>query len=481
MSIAPTYHIHKPNVPILMEDIFGWVREGNAFQVRVWLDDTEHDLNVGDDHAFSLLHWAAKEGHLSIVEMLLNRGTLINATNMGDDTALHLAAAHGHRQVVVKLLSKKAEVNVYNEHGMTPLHYACFWGYEQICEDLIRAGALAMICNKRGLTPLDVCQPQVRQSIYEIALSSGQNPQQKIQYNGDSWRNTKTKRSREATWSRFTGVDLQSLALTKQIAQSHSGTLYRGKWQGNEIIARVLNIPEVTQRISRDFANEFPLLRIFASAHINPVLAAVNQPPKLILISQFMHFGSLYNVLHGESSVVIDHTQATRFALDIAKGMAFLHSLDQPILRFYLNSKHVVVDEDLNAKISLSDTKFSFQEIGRLYSTAWMAPECTGKSYIFNYEKISALQRAPSDLNTRSADMWSFGILLWELNTREVPFSELSPMEAGMKIALEGLRVTIPAGISRNMFRLINICLNEDPGRRPNFDQVIPVLEKMGE
>lgn len=34
-------------VPIIMEDIFGWVREGNAFQVRVWLDDTEHDLNQG--------------------------------------------------------------------------------------------------------------------------------------------------------------------------------------------------------------------------------------------------------------------------------------------------------------------------------------------------------------------------------------------------------------------------------------------------
>ena len=113
---------------------------------------------------------------------------------MGDDTPLHLAAGHGHRQVVVvcvcsniynlynktniqKLLSRKAEVNVQNEHGMTPLHYACFWGYEQICEvskemdnqilqDLIRSGALVTMCNKRGLTPLDVCQPQVRQSIY---------------------------------------------------------------------------------------------------------------------------------------------------------------------------------------------------------------------------------------------------------------------------------------------------------------------------
>lgn len=47
--------------------------------------------------------------------------------------------------------------------------------------------------------------------------------------------------------------------------------------------------------------------------------------------------------------------------------------------------------------------------------------------------------------------MWSFGILLFELNTREVPFADLSPMEAGMKIALEGLRVMIPPGLARNM------------------------------
>jgi integrin-linked kinase len=58
-------------------------------------------IQFSDDHAFSLLHWAAKEGHISIVDMLLARGTRVNATNMGDDTALHLAAGHGHRQVVM--------------------------------------------------------------------------------------------------------------------------------------------------------------------------------------------------------------------------------------------------------------------------------------------------------------------------------------------------------------------------------------------
>lgn len=61
--------------------------------------------------------------------------------------------------------------------------------------------------------------------------------------------------------------------------------------------------------------------------------------------------------------------------MDIARGMSFLHSLDHTILRYYLSSKHIVVDEDLTAKISMADTKFSFQEVGRLYSPAWMSPE----------------------------------------------------------------------------------------------------------
>jgi integrin-linked kinase len=164
------------------------------------------------------------------------------------------------------------------------------------------------------------------------------------------------------------------------------------------------------------------MFRIFACPQICPVLAAVNQPPQLIVISQYMEFGSLYNILHEQTNVLIDHAQALRFALDIARGMSFLHSLDRMILRYYLSSKHVVVDGELSAKISMADTKFSFQEVGRLYSPAWMSPE--------------ALQRAPEKLNIRAADMWSFGILLFELNTREVPFADLSPMETGMKVVL---------------------------------------------
>lgn len=53
-----------------------------------------------DDHGFSPLHWCSKEGHYKLVELLLQRGARVNATNMGDDIPLHLAAAHNHREVV---------------------------------------------------------------------------------------------------------------------------------------------------------------------------------------------------------------------------------------------------------------------------------------------------------------------------------------------------------------------------------------------
>lgn len=58
-----------------------------------------------DDHGFSPLHWACREGRSSVVDMLIMRGARINVMNRGDDTPLHLAASHGHRDIVGKVVS----------------------------------------------------------------------------------------------------------------------------------------------------------------------------------------------------------------------------------------------------------------------------------------------------------------------------------------------------------------------------------------
>ncbi|XP_062608206.1 integrin-linked protein kinase-like isoform X3 [Saccostrea cucullata] len=420
--------------------------------------------------------------------MLIQRGARINATNMGDDTALHLAASHGHREIVVMLIHNKANINAINEHGNTPLHYACFWGHDYVAEDLVNNGALVGMANKFDETPLDKAKKRLANILKDRAVQLGQDLQ-KIPFKDRSWLGYKT-RSRDALLSRHTGIDIEQLSLTTHMANTHSGEVWRGQWQKNDIVAKILSLRECTVRNSRDFQEEFPRLRIFNHPNILPVLACCNQPPNLVVISQFMPYGSLFNVLHGETGIVVDQNQALRFAIDIARGMEFLHTIEPSIPNLILTSKHVMIDEDLakiniddpkyytpdatinggidedlTARVNMGDYRFSFHERGKLYSPAWMSPE--------------ALQRRPEDINVKAADMWSFAVLLWELETRVVPHAELSPMEAGMRIAMEGLRLTLPPGMSSHMSRLVKICSNEEPGKRPKFDMIIPILEKL--
>lgn len=454
---------------INLDDIFYWCREGNSLQVRIWLEDTKNDANEGDDHGFSPLHWACFAGRTNIVDMLLNRGSRINAANMGDDTALHLATTHGHIDCVNLLLKNKADVNAVNEYGNTPLHYACFWGFQEIAELLIRHGAQANVANVDGDTPLDKCHRTCLNSVLELASAAKQDLSHKVFYKDhQSIKNREEKilRTRQAALSKHPGIDLQDLNLTEKIAITTSGETWRGHWNYIEICAKFINYGSTcTPRIVREFTEEYPKLRIFSHPNLLPVIGCSNQPPSLVVVTEYQEMGSLFDLLHVSKSQLIDTRQSLKIALDIARGMAFLHSLTPMVSRLYLNSFHVLIGNDLTARINMADAKFSFQEKNKLYQPAWMSPE--------------SLQRKDSEINKHAADMWSFAVILWELASRQIPFEGLSPIEIGFKVGLEDLRLTIPPGTSSYMSRLTRICMNDDPGKRPSFDQIIPILTKM--
>lgn len=58
-------------------------------------------------------------------------------------------------------------------------------------------------------------------------------------------------------------------------------------------------------------------------------------------------------------------------------------------------------------------------------------------------------------------------------------FPETLPLVVPAQVALEGLRPTIPPGISPHICKLMRLCMNEDPAKRPKFDMIVPILEKM--
>ncbi|KAJ8275523.1 hypothetical protein COCON_G00072750 [Conger conger] len=352
-----------------MDDIFTQCREGNAVAVRLWLDNTENDLNQGDDHGFSPLHWACREGRSGVVDMLIMRGARINVMNRGDDTPLHLASSHGHRDIVTKLIQVKADPNASNEHGNTPLHYACFWGQDLVAEDLVTNGAQVSICNKYGETPLDKAKPHLRDLLKERAEKLGQSLT-RIPFKDTFWKGTTRTRPRNGTLNKLAGIDFKQLSMLAKINENHSGELWQGRWQGTEIVVKVLKVRDWTTRKSRDFNEEYPKLRIFSHPNVLPMLGACQSPrPDPIIITHWMPYGSLYNVLHEGTNFVVDQTQAVKFARDIGKS--------------------VMIDEDMTARISMADVKFSFQCPGRMYAPAWVAPE--------------ALQKKPEDIP--SADM----------------------------------------------------------------------------
>ena len=292
--------------------------------------------------------WAAKEGHLFIVQMLLNKGAKVNSTNMGDDTALHLAAAHGHTECVSFILKHKPNINAQNEHGNTPLHYACHWNYQSISETLIMNGALVSLCNKFDETPLDKCKVQTAERLARLAQEYQQNVEHRIPFKDLSWSGTKT-RSKDATLSRHSGIPIEDLHLQEKIAATNTGDTWSGVWQNSKIVAKFWNLgdnpsEDAIRRATRSFTDEFPRLRIFSHPNILPVLGCTNDSPNLVVVSQFMEHGSLYHALHEQNRLVIDNAQALRFAIDVARGMAFLHTLDLNIIdRFHLNSRHVYV------------------------------------------------------------------------------------------------------------------------------------------
>lgn len=73
----------------------------------------------------------------------------------------------------------------------------------------------------------------------------------------------------DATLSRHKGINLNDLQLHTKIAVSHNGETWRGRWQKNDVIAKILNIRNCTPRISRDFNEEFPKLRYALSNFVS--------------------------------------------------------------------------------------------------------------------------------------------------------------------------------------------------------------------
>jgi ankyrin repeat protein len=140
----------------------GWIVASSAGRKEVveLLLSKGSEINAKDKDVWAPLHFAAWNGNKDVVELLLSKGAEVNATDSRDGmTALHFAARNGGKETVELLLANKADVNATdNRDGWMPLHFAAFWDQKgstkSVAELLLAKGASVNVKARDGSIPL---------------------------------------------------------------------------------------------------------------------------------------------------------------------------------------------------------------------------------------------------------------------------------------------------------------------------------------
>ena len=160
--------------------LFFWaVKAGNIDVVQSLVQHTGVDIDKCDESGQTALRTAARKGHVSIVEYLIQlsrEGRLldVNQVDTKGYSALWQAADEGHLAVAVLLIENGGDVNKADNNGQTPLYRASRHGRTNMVELLIAHGAIANQADNSGMTPLYRAVQGGHLAVVEVLVGSGQ-------------------------------------------------------------------------------------------------------------------------------------------------------------------------------------------------------------------------------------------------------------------------------------------------------------------
>jgi len=158
-----------------------------------------------------------------------------------------------------------------------------------------------------------------------------------------------------------------------------------------------------------------------------------------------------------------DLKELIHFAYDIAKGINYLHK--KHILHRDLKSFNILLDSNNNIKIAdfgVARRKTDDYTMTTRGTIAWTAPE------VLRHEVYD-----------EKSDVYSYGIVLWEMITAEIPYDGMDPIQAGIAVASGKLRPPIQKDCNKDWAALMQRCWKENPSERPAFDEIMAVLKNM--
>ncbi|KAH9655009.1 serine/threonine-protein kinase STY46 [Citrus sinensis] len=258
-------------------------------------------------------------------------------------------------------------------------------------------------------------------------------------------------------------IDPKHLKFGSKVASGSYGDLYRGTYCSQDVAIKVLKPERINSDMQKEFAQEVFIMRKVRHKNVVQFIGACTKPPSLCIVTEFMSGGSVYDYLH-KLKGVFKLPSLLKVAIDVSKGMNYLHQNN--IIHRDLKAANLLMDENEVVKVADFGVARVKAQSGVMTAETgtyrWMAPE--------------VIEHKPYD---HKADVFSFGIVLWELLTGKLPYEYLTPLQAAVGVVQKGLRPTIPKNSQPKLAELLERCWQQDPALRPDFSEIIEILQQI--
>uniref|UniRef100_A0A803WFP4 Serine/threonine-protein kinase TNNI3K n=1 Tax=Ficedula albicollis TaxID=59894 RepID=A0A803WFP4_FICAL len=474
-------------------------------------EGSKADVNAQDNEDHVPLHFCSRFGHHDIVRFLLQSSSEVHSCwlacyngklevvkeliqlsgtesltkeNIFSETAFHSACTYGKNIELVKFLLDQNVVSINHQgrDGHTGLHSACYHGHIRLVQFLLDNGAdmNLVACDpsrSSGEKDEQTClmwayekghdaivtllkhykRPQDESPCNEYSQPGGDGSYVSVPSPlGKIKSMTKEKADvlllRAGLPSHF-HLQLSEIEFHEIIGSGSFGKVYKGRCRNKIVAIKRYRASTYCSKSDVDmFCREVSILcRLNHPCVIQLVGACLDDPSQFAIVTQYISGGSLFSLLH-EQKRILDLQSKLIIAVDVAKGMEYLHNLTQPIIHRDLNSHNILLYEDGHAVVAdFGESRFlqSLDEDNMTKQPGnlrWMAPEVFTQCTRY----------------TIKADVFSYALCLWELLTGEIPFAHLKPAAAAADMAYHHIRppigYSIPKPISALLMRGWNAC-----------------------
>ncbi|XP_072305565.1 ephrin type-A receptor 2 [Eucyclogobius newberryi] len=268
-----------------------------------------------------------------------------------------------------------------------------------------------------------------------------------------------------------TEIHPNHISKQKVIGAGEFGEVYRGnlKVPGRKEVAVAIKTlkPGYSEKQRQDFLSEASIMGQFSHQNIIRLEGVVTKFKHAMIVTEYMENGALDRFLKDHDGE-FSSFQLVGMLRGIAAGMKYLS--DMSYVHRDLAARNILVNNTMECKVSdfgLSrvledDPEGTYTTSGGKIPIRWTAPEAIA------YRKF-----------TSASDVWSFGIVMWEVMAfGERPYWDMSNHEV-MKAINEAFRLPAPMDCPSAVYQLMLQCWLQDRSKRPKFGDIVPLLDKL--